>query len=68
VAYTYEGNEVLIPNTLLAESAVQNLTRNNRLHRIELSVRAANKSDLALVRQTLEETIDRLEWRSQALS
>jgi small-conductance mechanosensitive channel len=45
MAYTYEGDEVLIPNTLLAESAVQNLTRNNRLHRIELSARVAYKSD-----------------------
>ena len=66
VANTYEGDEVLIPNTLIAESMVQNLTRNNRLHRIELKVRVAYKSDLALVRKTLEETIDRLEWRSQA--
>jgi small-conductance mechanosensitive channel len=61
MAYTYEGDEVLIPNTLLAESAVQNLTRNHRLHRIELSVRVAYKSDLALVRKTLEETTDRLD-------
>ena len=65
VANTYEGDEVLIPNTLIAESMVQNLTRNNRLHRIELKLGVAYKSDLALVRKTLEETIDRLEWRSQ---
>jgi potassium efflux system protein len=66
VAYTYDGDEVLIPNTLIAQSMVQNLTRNNRLHRIELQVGVAYKSDLALVRKTLQETIDALEWRSQA--
>jgi small-conductance mechanosensitive channel len=66
VANTYEGDEVLIPNTLIAESMVHNLTRNNRLHRIELNVGVSYKSDLELVRKTLEETIDTLEWRSRA--
>lgn len=66
VAYTYDGDEVLIPNSLIAGSMVQNLTRDNRLHRIALNVGVAYKSDLALVRKTLEETIDQLEWRSQA--
>ena len=66
VAHTYEGDEVLIPNTLIAQSMVQNLTRNNRLHRIEVHVGVAYTSDLALVRNTLEETSNQLEWRSQA--
>ncbi len=45
---------------------VQNLTRHDRLHRIEARVGVAYESDLALVRKTLEETIDKLDWRSGA--
>jgi small-conductance mechanosensitive channel len=66
VALTYEGEEVLIPNSTIADSMVTNLTRHNRLHRIEMTVGVAYDSDLALVRKTLEETADKLEWRSTA--
>jgi len=64
-ASTFDGAEVVIPNSILAQSTVHNLTRNNRLYRISLKVRVAYESDLALVRKTLEETVNKLEWRSQ---
>jgi small-conductance mechanosensitive channel len=41
VAQTYEGEQVLIPNSIIADSMVTNLTRNNRLHRIEIKVGVA---------------------------
>jgi potassium efflux system protein len=66
IANTFDGVEVMVPNSVLAQSTVQNLTRNNRLYRISLKVGVAYESDLALVRKTLEETLDKLEWRSQA--
>jgi potassium efflux system protein len=65
-ALTYDGEEVLIPNSLVAQSVVTNLTREDRLHRIHVVVGVAFSSDLDLVRKTLEETVDQLEWRSQA--
>ena len=64
IATTYDGEEVLIPNSLIAESMVTNMTRNNRLHRIQVQVGVSYDSDLKLVREVLEQTIDKLEWRS----
>lgn len=65
-ARTFDGEEILIPNSLIAESMVENLTRNDRLHRIQIRVGVVYESDLTLVRKTLEQTIDQLEWRSAA--
>jgi small-conductance mechanosensitive channel len=64
-AKTYDGEDILIPNSLVAQSMVQNLTRDNREHRIEIAVGVAYESDLKLVRTTLEQTLDSLAWRSQ---
>jgi potassium efflux system protein len=65
-AKTYDGEDILIPNTLIAQSMVQNLTRDNREHRIEIGVGVAYESDLKLVRTTLEQTLESLAWRSQS--
>ena len=43
---------------------VTNMTRNDRLHRIQVQVGVSYDSDLKLVREVLEQTIDKLEWRS----
>lgn len=64
-AKTYEGEDILIPNSLIAQSMVENLTRHDRQYRIDMKVGVAYESDLALVRKTLEETVDNLEWRLQ---
>ena len=63
-AKTYDGVEVLIPNSILAQSHVANLTRGSKLHRIELRVRISYESDLDLVRATLERSVAALKWRS----
>ena len=65
-ANSYDGQEILIPNSMVAQSMVSNLTRGDRLHRIDMTVGVAYESDLELVRKTLEETIDKLDWRSGA--
>ena len=67
-ARTYDGEEVLVPNSLVAQSVIQNLTRGDRLHRIQVQVGVAYASDLDVVRKTLEETIDNLDWRSTTKS
>ena len=67
-ARTYDGEEVLVPNSLVAQSVIQNLTRGDRLHRIQVQVGVAYASDLDEVRKTLEETIDKLDWRSTTMS
>ena len=67
-ARTYDGAGILIPNTLVMQSMVENLTRRDRLHRIQIDVGVAYESDLELVRKTLEQAIDKLDWRSRAKS
>ncbi len=64
-ALTYDGEQVLIPNFMIAQSMVTNLTRHDRLHRIKIILGVSYNSDLKLVRETLEQTIDQLEWRSK---
>lgn len=64
-ALSYDGEEILIPNTLIAQSKVVNLTRNNRLYRAHIKVGVSYDSDLDLVRKTLEQAADKLEWRSR---
>jgi len=63
-ARTPEGEDIVIPNSLVAQSVVQNLTRDDRSHRIQIQVGVAYESDLDVVRKTLEETVDKLGWRS----
>lgn len=67
-ARTYDGEEILIPNSLVMQSMVENLTRRDRLHCIQIDVGVAYESDLELVRKTLEQAIDKLDWRSRAKS
>jgi small-conductance mechanosensitive channel len=66
-ATSHDGQEVLIPNSMMAQSIISNLTRDNRMHRIQVRVGVSYESDLALVRTTLQDTIEKLEWRSQAM-
>lgn len=65
VARDIEDVEILIPNSTLAQSTVQNITRSGRQHLLRVTVGVAYESDLELVRSVLEETADTLEWRSR---
>ena len=62
---TLNGEEVLIPNSTLAQTIVTNFTRHNRKGRITCRVGVAYSSDMRLVRSTLETTLADLEWRSK---
>lgn len=65
VGKTHNGEEVLIPNSTVAHSMVTNLTRDDRLGRIECSVSVPPSSDLEEVRSALESGVAGLEWKSQ---
>ena len=43
---------------------VENLTLSDRTYRIDLKIGVECGSDLAMVKKTLEETIDNLDWKS----
>jgi len=53
-----------VPNSLVAQSMVENKTRNDRSNRIQLRVGVSYESDLDLVRKTLEKVVASLEWSS----
>jgi small-conductance mechanosensitive channel len=55
-----------VPNSLVVQSRIANLTRGDRLYRIKVEVGVAYESDLTEVRATLEETAGKLDWRSKS--
>ena len=57
--------DLIIPNAELVQSQVSNETRRDPLHRLETGVGVAFSSDLAQVRQVLEQTCAQLDWRSE---
>ena len=66
-ARTFDGEEILVPNSLVAQSMIENKTRNDRLNRIRLRVGVSYESDLDLVRKTLEKAVASLEWSSSVI-
>lgn len=63
-AETFDGEEILVPNSTVAQSMIENKTRDDRLNRIRLRIGISFDSDLELVRKTLEETVANLDWSS----
>ena len=63
-ARTFDGVDMVIPNTIAAQSIVKNFTRKDPLHRLHVRVGVSYASDLEVVRETLEQAVDALEWRS----
>ena len=61
---TFVGEEIVIPNSRISESSIENLTRSDRTYRIDFKIGVECGSDLVLVKKTLEETIDKLDWKS----
>jgi potassium efflux system protein len=62
-ATTHDGEDILMPNSLLTQSSIENLTRLDRSFRIDIKVGVAYDSDLSVVKQTIEDVIEKLEWR-----
>jgi len=63
-ALTFSNEEVMIPNSEITQKMVTNLTRHDRIYRLEATVGVSYDSDLDVVRKTLETTLNGLEWRS----
>ena len=63
-ARSFKDEEVMIPNATVAQSVVTNLTRHDTQYRLEAIVGVSYDSDLDSVRETLETTLNGLEWRS----
>ncbi len=63
---TLNHEDLLIPNSQLVQSTVKNHTMDDRLYRLRVMVGVSYESDLRLVKKTLIETCETLEWRYKA--
>lgn len=66
VARTRDDEEIIIPNSHLVQNSVRNFTYQDSIYRLRAPVGVAYESDMKLVRRTLEETAEGLDWRSSA--
>lgn len=60
IARTRDGEDVIVPNSVLVQSIVQNFTLDDAAYRIRTQVGVTYGSDLKLVRETLEEVAGRI--------
>jgi small-conductance mechanosensitive channel len=68
IADTFDGEEILIPNSTMTQSMVINLTRRDKLYRLQVNVGVAYESDLKKVRQVLEEAVKKIGWHPESQS
>ena len=59
---TRDYEELIVPNSLLAQTSVKNYTMHDSLYRLRVVVGVAYGSDMALVRSTLEEVASAMPW------
>lgn len=63
-ARTLDDEEIIVPNTALVQSSVTNYTLQDSFYRIRCPVGVTYDSDMVLVRRTLEEVAESMDWRS----
>jgi len=62
VARTRDDEQVIIPNTVLAQGSVKNYTLEDSLYRVRVPVGVTYDSDMHRVREVLEGTVSKVEW------
>ena len=65
VARTRDEEEVIVPNSILVQSTVKNYTLRDSLYRLRAIAGVTYDSDMGLVRKTLEECAQELDWREK---
>jgi small-conductance mechanosensitive channel len=63
-ARTLDDEEIIVPNSVIAQSTVTNYTMRDSFYRLRCPVGVTYGSDMALVRRTLEGVARTTEWRS----
>jgi potassium-dependent mechanosensitive channel len=64
VARTLKDEDIILPNSELAQTAVKNFTLRDSLYRLRTKVGVAYDSDMTLVERVLTEAATTLGWRS----
>ena len=62
---TRDEEEMIVPNSTLVQATVKNYTLKDALYRLRVVVGVIYGSDMAVVRRTLEEVGEKLDWRIQ---
>ncbi len=65
VAATLDEEEIIVPNAAIVQSTVKNYTLGDSVYRLRATVGVVYRSDMRLVKATLESTARALEWRLQ---
>ena len=63
VARTRDDEQIIIPNTILAQGTVKNYTMEDSFYRVRVAVGVTYDSDMARVREVLETVVDTVEWK-----
>lgn len=66
VARTRDDEQIIIPNTVLAQGTVKNYTMEDALYRVRVAVGVTYGSDMARVREVLEGVVAGVTWGSDA--
>ena len=64
IVRTLDDEDLIIPNSVLVQSTVTNYTFRDNLMRLRVPVGVTYGSDMRQVRRVLEETAERIPWRS----
>jgi small-conductance mechanosensitive channel len=64
VARTLNGEDLIVPNSILVQSMVKNHTLRDSLYRLRVLVGVVYGSDMRVVRAALEQTANAVPWRA----
>jgi len=65
VAQTLDDEELIVPNSLLTQAAVKNLTLSEPIYRLRVGVGVSYTADVAVVDAALFKAAESMEWREQ---
>lgn len=63
IAQTRDGEDLVIPNSVLVQSTVKNYTLENSSYRVRATVGVLYSSDMTVVERTLQRVADGISWR-----
>jgi len=63
IAKSLDEEEIIVPNSIIVQSAVTNYTLGDSLYRLRCTVGVVYSSDMKLVRETLERVAGEIAWR-----
>ncbi len=66
VARTRDDEQIIIPNTVLAQGSVKNYTMEDSLYRVRVAVGVEYGSDMGQVRRVLEQVVADVDWGARS--